>query len=86
MVVAVVDSSYEVSRMGRYRHGYKYCKRCQLYIKTPSIRCPICNSILRTKPRKRIGDDENNIKTINPPPEILEESSNVKVIIKRQEN
>ena len=37
----------------RYESGQKRCSYCELFLKTPEIRCPCCKTILRTKSRSR---------------------------------
>jgi uncharacterized paraquat-inducible protein A len=41
------------SRRSRYLNGFKYCSRCRAYYPADSARCPICNLLLRSKPRKK---------------------------------
>ncbi len=33
-----------------YSQGYKLCKECELYLDWIGVRCPCCNTVLRTKP------------------------------------
>ena len=86
MIAAGLSLSNKIAKMGKYESGYKYCRKCGFYFRTDAIRCPICRNILRASPRKKAKDKRIHNNAINPPPEILEESSNIKVIIKRQEN
>jgi len=44
---------YPASAKGSYKQGYKYCSKCQHFVKTDGIRCPHCNTILRSSPRRR---------------------------------
>ena len=59
-----------VKLRARYRDGYKYCSRCQLYYKTEEKRCPVCRTILRCNPRKK--NAERDKRRVMPPSEILE--------------
>lgn len=40
---------YDTTGFAGYVKGYKYCTRCNLFIKVTSIKCPCCNTFLRTK-------------------------------------
>jgi len=43
----------DIKGRASYRHGYKYCQNCGLFLKVNSLRCPFCNQLLRTTPKKR---------------------------------
>jgi len=51
----LTDDGFKVSYKKSYNNGYKYCTRCRAFYKTKSPRCPLCNTILRSNPRKRRG-------------------------------
>lgn len=38
--------------VGRYASGQKRCQTCEIFINFNGLRCPCCNSILRTLPRQ----------------------------------
>jgi len=85
MMVAGVGLPDEIviARVGRYRNGYRYCKKCELYFKTSSIRCPICRNILRAKPKKRPKNRKPSHPMITPPEEIRREAEKIGVVVKR---
>ncbi|MDJ0273903.1 MAG: hypothetical protein NYU90_01705 [Aigarchaeota archaeon] len=37
----------------RYGDNRRFCSRCQQFIETDDVRCPLCSTMLRTKPRRR---------------------------------
>jgi len=78
----MIESS---GRYGSYERGYKFCGKCQLYFKTASIKCPLCNNVLRARPRKRLKHKERNYPKITPPEEVCQEAEKIKVIIKKRE-
>jgi len=39
--------SYNARNTGVYNNGYKRCQRCNIYLKTKSIKCPCCHFRLR---------------------------------------
>ncbi len=42
----------------RYAMGHKRCSFCGLFFSIPDVRCPCCQTVLRTKPRgKRPAGD-----------------------------
>ena len=49
---------FAIKRTGRkmeifYTGGVKYCRKCEIYIKTDEIFCPCCRRKLRLKPKRR---------------------------------
>lgn len=45
-------SRYFVTQ-GRYEIGQKRCQVCEIFLKWEGIRCPCCNSTLRTRPHPK---------------------------------
>ena len=70
-----------ISKARSYDGGYKYCSNCSLYYLVEGKRCPYCRTQLRTLPRRRA---HIQFKRVNPPPEILNEASEVKVKVVRR--
>lgn len=47
--IAICNRYETTHRKNAYSRGFKYCARCSLFIKVTSIKCPCCNTFLRTK-------------------------------------
>lgn len=43
-----------IKQKGNYNQGQKRCTICGVFMKTDQIRCPCCNYVLRTRPKKKI--------------------------------
>jgi len=41
------------SPANKYQMNVKWCSRCSLFMEVDSLRCPCCNSMLRTKSRHK---------------------------------
>jgi uncharacterized paraquat-inducible protein A len=37
-----------------YRNGYKYCGVCMTFYNVEGVRCPVCHTKLRFKPRPKL--------------------------------
>lgn len=40
-----------IKRGASYKRGFKYCKGCEVWFKTKSLRCPYCGRILKERAR-----------------------------------
>jgi len=49
--VCVEYESHKTEKGKKYYEGRKRCSFCELFVKTNEIRCPCCNTVLRTKAR-----------------------------------
>ena len=52
-------------RSSYYALGYKRCQVCEIFIKWSGIKCPCCQSVLRTKPHNRRRKEEDRINLVN---------------------
>ena len=50
------------SSQSKYKHGFKYCSICEVWITQTSNRCPCCNNKLRTRPRSNKGRKSEGLK------------------------
>lgn len=44
--------THSVTTSKKYQNGQKRCTLCDVFLETDSLRCPCCNILLRTRPRK----------------------------------
>jgi len=55
MTEQVVSGPVQASSRSKYKEGYGYCSRCRRFFLLEPLagipRCPICGTLMRTKPR-----------------------------------
>jgi DNA-directed RNA polymerase subunit RPC12/RpoP len=54
MTEQVVSGPVQARSRSKYKEGYGYCSRCRrFFLLEPlaGIRCPVCGTLMRTKPR-----------------------------------
>jgi len=47
------NSTKNFGSYSRYGNGQKRCQVCEIFIKWEGLRCPCCQTSLRTRPRPR---------------------------------
>lgn len=73
----VLFKSESYSPADKYKMNVKWCSRCSMFMKVTSLRCPCCNTMLRTRSRhkkKITSDDVNQRQTLLISQEISEKS------------
>ncbi|MDH3764951.1 MAG: hypothetical protein OER82_03985 [Nitrosopumilus sp.] len=52
-ICQTIRGTYPGIGKGRYSSGQKRCQTCDLFIICGEVRCPCCNTMLRSRPRHR---------------------------------
>ena len=51
---------------GRYDLGERYCSHCRAWFRINDTRCPVCNRLLRYRPRKKPDSVRSSLSRVDP--------------------